>query len=52
VLSIIISIDYEERGVRILQVRVNVACYYMIPKDWNTDSYICPAICQLAHEII
>jgi hypothetical protein len=46
-----ISIDYEERGVRILQVRVNVACYYSMSKDSNTDRYICPARRQLAHEI-
>ena len=39
VLSIIISIDQEECGVRILQVRVHFACYYRMPKDWNSETY-------------
>jgi len=39
VLSIVISIDYEECGIRILQVSVNFACYYRMPKDWNLEAY-------------
>jgi hypothetical protein len=38
VLSVIISIDLEECGVRILQVRVNLTCYYSMPKDWNPET--------------
>jgi hypothetical protein len=30
-----INVDLEECGVRILQVRVNFACYYRMPEDWN-----------------
>ena len=26
-------------GVRILQVRVNFACYYRTPKEWNPETY-------------
>jgi hypothetical protein len=39
VLSVIITIDQEECGVRLLQVRVNFACYYRIPKDRNVEAY-------------
>jgi len=39
VLSMIVSIDQEECGVRILQVSVNFACYYRIPKYWNPETY-------------
>jgi hypothetical protein len=37
VLSMIISIDWEECGVRILRVRVNFASYNRMPKDWNLE---------------
>jgi hypothetical protein len=39
VLPIIINIDYEECGVKILQVRLNFACYYGMPKDWIPETY-------------
>jgi hypothetical protein len=39
VLSIIISTDWEECGVRILQVRVNFACYNRMLKDLNLEAY-------------
>jgi len=29
----------EECGVRILQVKVNFACYYRMPKDWNPETH-------------
>jgi hypothetical protein len=35
----VISKELEECGVRILQVRVNFACNYRMPMDWNPDAY-------------
>jgi hypothetical protein len=38
VLRVIMVIDKEDCGLRILQMRVNLACYYRMPKDWNPEA--------------
>jgi len=38
VLPVIMMIDKEDCGLRILQMGVNFACYYRMPKDWNREA--------------